>query len=47
MKLDRDLNITQDSAWDLSHRVRTAWFQRGTGCAAPVEVDETSDFPFS
>ena len=41
MKLHRDLNIAQNSAWHLSHRIRAALFQAGTGFAGPVEVDET------
>ena len=40
MKLHRDLNIAQNSAWHLSHRIRAALFQAGTGFAGPVEVDE-------
>ena len=41
MKLHRDLNIAQNSAWHLSHRIRAALCQEGTGFAGPVEVDET------
>lgn len=41
MKLRRDLNIAQNSAWQVSHRIRAALFQAGPGFAGPVEVDET------
>ena len=40
MKLHRELNITQKSAWHLLHRLRKAY---ETGCfnfQGPVEVDE-------
>lgn len=41
MKLHRDLNITQKSAWFLAHRIREA-FEAGSGLFSdPVEVDET------
>ena len=42
MKLHRDLNITQKSAWHLAHRLRKA-FEPGKTvlCAGPVEADET------
>ena len=42
MKLHRDLNITQKSAWYLAHRLREGW-KVGNGCmfTGPVEVDET------
>ena len=33
MKLHRDLNIAQNSAWHLSHRIRAALFRGGTGFA--------------
>ena len=40
MKLHRDLEIAQKSAWHLSHRIRTA-FQNGEALfGGPVEVDE-------
>ena len=41
MKLHRDLDIAQNSAWHLSHRIRAALCQEGAGFAGPVEVDET------
>ena len=42
MKLHRDLNITQKSAWYLAHRLREGW-KVDNGCmfTGPVEVDET------
>jgi len=42
MKLHRDLNVTQKTAWFMLHRLRDAW--DGTGAepfAGPVEADET------
>ena len=41
MKLHRDLNINQRSAWFLAHRLRTALAQQGGIFSGPVEVDET------
>ncbi len=41
MKLHRDPNIAQNSAWHLSHRIRAALCQGGPGFAGPLEVDET------
>ena len=41
MKLHRDLDVTQKTAWFLSMRIRTALSQGGTLFAGPVEVDET------
>ena len=42
MKLHRDLDITQKSAWFLAHRLRDALSENGTAAfAGPVEVDET------
>ena len=42
MKLHRDLNINQRSAWFLAHRLRVALAREGGLYAAgPVEVDET------
>ena len=41
MKLHRDLEITQKSAWHLAHRLRESW-SGGIGMfSGPVEVDET------
>ena len=42
MKLHRDLEITQKTAWHMAHRIRETWAD-GTGdvFAGPVEVDET------
>ena len=44
MKLHRDLNISQKSAWFMLHRIREAWMPRpgdGTPFEGPVEADET------
>ena len=41
MKLHRDLEINQRSAWFLAHRLRVALAQEGGIFAGPVEVDET------
>ena len=41
MKLHRDLDITQKSAWFLAHRIRKAWSSTGGVFAGPVEADET------
>ena len=41
MKLHRDLDITQKSAWFLAHRLRDWVSQGGTLFSGPVEVDET------
>ncbi len=41
MKLHRDLNITQKSAWHLAMRLRETWKDAGQQFAGPVEVDET------
>ena len=42
MKLHRDLNITQKSAWYLAHRLREAWKAGNGGMfTGPVEADET------
>ena len=41
MKLHRDLDITQKSAWHLAHRLRQAFESGGSIFAGPVEVDET------
>ena len=42
MKLHRDLNITQKSAWFLAHRIRKTFAEHvGEGFSGPVEVDET------
>ena len=40
MKLHRDLNITQKSAWFLGHRIRAAFSTPGGLFGGPVEVDE-------
>ena len=41
MKLHRDLNINQRSAWFLAHRLRKALAEEGDVFDGPVEVDET------
>lgn len=41
MKLHRDLNITQKTAWHLTHRIRKTWDARMEPFSGPVEVDET------
>ena len=42
MKLHRDLNITQKSAWFMLHRLREAWGNTDIETmAGPVEADET------
>ena len=42
MKLHRDLQISQKSAWFMLHRIREAWMpEGGTSYSGPVEVDET------
>lgn len=41
MKLHRDLNINQRSAWFLAHRLRVALAEKGGVFAGPVEVDES------
>ena len=41
MKLHRDLEITQKSAWFMLHRIRKAFEMMGPVLQGPVEVDET------
>ena len=42
MKLHRDLDVTQKTAWYLAHRLRESWSTNGEGLfAGPLEVDET------
>ena len=41
MKLHRDLNINQRSAWFLAHRLRVALSEEVGVFSGPVEVDET------
>lgn len=41
MKLHRDLDITQKSAWHLAHRLRQARIEYQGLFSGPVEVDET------
>ena len=41
MKLHRDLDITQKSAWHLAHRIRETWDRSEGPFGGPVEIDET------
>ena len=41
MKLHRDLEITQKTAWYLAHRIRETWNEETERMAGPVEADET------
>ena len=41
MKLHRDLEIRQPSAWYLAHRIREAYNDESAKFAGPVEADET------
>jgi transposase-like protein len=41
MKLHRDLEITQKTAWHLAHRIRETWNGADALFTGPVEVDET------
>ena len=41
MKLHRDLNITQKTAWFLAHRIREALTSGSGLMPSPVEIDET------
>ena len=41
MKLHRDLDVTQKTAWFLAHRLRQTWDDHGGLFAGPVEADET------
>lgn len=41
MKMHRDLDVTQKTAWHLAHRIREAWTEKGVAFTGPVEVDET------
>ena len=41
VKLHRDLEITQKSAWYMAHRIRESWADDQPPFAGPVEADET------
>lgn len=41
LKLHRDLDITQKSAWHLAHRIRETWDDASDPFIGPVEADET------
>ncbi len=41
MKLHRDINVTQKTAWFMLQRIREAWKSNELPFAGPVEIDET------
>ena len=41
MKLHRDINVTQKTAWFMLQRIRKAWESDAPLFAGPVEIDET------
>ncbi len=41
MKIHRDLDLTQKTAWYLAHRIRESWNVDLTQFMGPIEVDET------
>ena len=41
MKLHRDLDVTQKTAWHLAHRIRETWNYESPRFFGPVEADET------
>ena len=41
MKLHRDLNVTQKTAWFMAHRLRENFQNQQNAFAGPVEIDET------
>lgn len=41
MKLHRDIDVTQKTAWYMAHRIREAWDAEPQTFTGPVEVDET------
>ena len=41
MKLHRDINVTQKTAWFMLQRIRKAWESDDSLFAGPVEIDET------
>ena len=41
MKLHRDLEITQKSAWHLAHRIRESWTRESAVFSGPAGADET------
>ena len=41
MKLHRDLEITQKTAWFIGHRLRESWKSDGGLFSGPTEIDET------
>ena len=40
MKLHRDIDVTQKTAWFMLHRIREAWKDVDTALSGPVEADE-------
>ena len=41
MKLHRDIDVTQKTAWHMAHRIRETWADSVNIFNGPVEVDET------
>ena len=41
MKLHRDIEVTQSTAWFMLHRLREAWNITDISFSGPIEVDET------
>ena len=41
MKIHRDLKGTQETAWELAHRIRASWDKQQAPFTGLVEVDET------
>ena len=41
MKLHRDINVTQKTAWFMLQRIRKAWESENSPFGGPIEVDET------
>lgn len=41
IKLQRDIGVTQKTAWYMAHKIRKTWEQGRSPFAGPVEVDET------
>lgn len=41
MKLHRDINVTQKTAWHMAHRIRRAWDNDAEPFTGTTEVDET------
>ena len=41
MKLHRDIDVSQKTAWHMAHRIRDSWASGASPFSGPVEVDET------